>query len=57
MDELSRLFGQQVLNKLAESAIADLRDTGKSFDELFRRMCPIAKISTNSGNGSKMLFG
>jgi hypothetical protein len=34
-DELTRLFGQQVLNELAESAIADMRETGKSFDELF----------------------
>ncbi len=34
-DELARLFGQQVFNELAESAIGDMRETGKSFDELF----------------------
>ena len=34
-DELARLFGQQVFNELAESAIEDMRETGKSFDELF----------------------
>jgi hypothetical protein len=34
-DELARLFGQQVFNELAESAIEDMRETGKSFDQLF----------------------
>jgi hypothetical protein len=34
-DELARLFGQQVFNELAESAIVDMRETGKNFDELF----------------------
>jgi hypothetical protein len=35
MDELARLFEQQVFNELAESAIEDMRKTRKSFDELF----------------------
>ena len=34
-DELARLFGRQVFNELAEEAIEDMRETGKSFDELF----------------------
>ena len=34
-NELTRLFEQQVFNELAESAIEDMRTTGKSFDELF----------------------
>ena len=31
----SQLFGRQVFNELAEEAIEDMRNTGKSFDELF----------------------
>ena len=34
-DELERLFGQQMFNELAETAIEEMRSTGKSFDELF----------------------
>jgi hypothetical protein len=34
-DELARLFGRQVFNELAEEAIENMRETGKSFDELF----------------------
>ncbi len=34
-DELARLFGQQVFNELAEAAMEDMRETGKSFDQLF----------------------
>ena len=34
-DELARLFEQQVFNELAQTAIEDMRETGKSFDELF----------------------
>ena len=34
-DELPRLFGRQVFNELAEEAIENMRETGKSFDELF----------------------
>lgn len=34
-DELARLFGQQVFNELAEAAIEEMRETGKSFDQLF----------------------
>jgi hypothetical protein len=33
--ELERLFGQQMFNELAEAAIDEMRNTGKSFDELF----------------------
>ena len=34
-DELARLFEQQVFNELAQTAIEDMREMGKSFDELF----------------------
>jgi hypothetical protein len=34
-NELTRLFEQQVLNELAQTAIEDMRETGKDFDELF----------------------
>jgi hypothetical protein len=34
-NELTRLFEQQVLNELAQTAIEDMREMGKSFDELF----------------------
>jgi hypothetical protein len=34
-DELERLFGQQMFNELAETAIEEMRSTGQSFDELF----------------------
>jgi hypothetical protein len=34
-DELTRLLEQQVFNELAQTAIEDMRETGKSFDELF----------------------
>jgi hypothetical protein len=34
-NELTRLFEQQVFNELAQSAIADMRETGKNFDQLF----------------------
>jgi hypothetical protein len=34
-DELARLFGRQVFNELAEAAIEGMRETGKSFDQLF----------------------
>jgi hypothetical protein len=34
-DELERLFGQQMFNELAGTAIEEMRSTGKSFDELF----------------------
>jgi hypothetical protein len=34
-DELARLFGRQVFTELAEAAIEDMRETGKSFDQLF----------------------
>ena len=34
-DELERLFGQQMFNELAEAAIEEMRNTGKSFDQLF----------------------
>jgi hypothetical protein len=34
-DELAGLFGRQVFNELAEAAIEDMRETGKSFDQLF----------------------
>ena len=34
-NELTRLFEQQVFNELAQTAIEDMRETGKDFDELF----------------------
>jgi transposase InsO family protein len=34
-NELTRLFEQQALNELAQTAIEDMREIGKSFDELF----------------------
>ena len=34
-NELARLFEQQVFNELAQTAIEDMREMGKSFDELF----------------------
>jgi hypothetical protein len=34
-DELARLFGQQMFNELADEAIEEMQQTGKSFDELF----------------------
>jgi hypothetical protein len=34
-DELTRLLEQQVFNELAQTAIEDMRETGKDFDELF----------------------
>jgi hypothetical protein len=34
-NELARLFEQQVFNEIAQTAIEDMREMGKSFDELF----------------------
>jgi hypothetical protein len=34
-DELERLFGQQMFNELAEATNEEMRNTGKSFDQLF----------------------
>jgi hypothetical protein len=34
-NELTRLFEQQVFNELAQTAIEDMRETGKDFVELF----------------------
>jgi hypothetical protein len=34
-NELTRLFEQQVFNELAQTAIEDMREMGKDFDESF----------------------
>jgi hypothetical protein len=34
-DELERLFEQQMFSELAEAAIEEMRNTGKSFEKLF----------------------
>ena len=34
-DELKRLFEQQMYSELAEATIEEMRNTGKSFDQLF----------------------
>ena len=34
-NELARLFEQQVFNELAEEALEEMREMGKTFEELF----------------------
>ena len=51
-DELARLFEQQVFNELAQTAIEDMQEMGKSFDELFPlHACDSKGTRRNSGSG------